>query len=527
MRILLAYKSDIAGAADPYTSLIPVGLGYINACLRMEGFQSRIANFSKSGWKKTEALLNHERPGILGVSQFTHNRLESIKLANLAKKQNPACFVVFGGPHATHRAREILVRERSVDAVIIGEGEETFLELAESLAKGRDSLKMIRGIAFRSGNGVEFTPPRVQMGNLDLLPFPVQFFYDAIGVDLHRQMEFIITSRGCPSSCRFCASPRFWGKSIRLRSPRSIVEELRYIRDQYGLIYFSIRDDTFTFDRERVLEFCRLLLKEKIYILWNCQSRVNAVDEEMLFWMKRAGCECIQFGVESGSANVLSELGKRITPEQVRNAASVTRKAGINLSVYLITGVIGEKEEDLEATLRLIGEIKASDGQVSPLAYYPGTALFERSVAAGIVRKDLFESGSAEAFYVRNDPFVAGSTRKLLSKLAKVTQQSHYKAKDFRSQKEALGYCHSTNVLAGEYYESKGKWSLAEAEYNEIAVREPENPWGWLMLGELYGMTGFPAKANRCHEKLAMLVPKHESAEKWVAGKNGKKNRQK
>jgi len=81
--------------------------------------------------------------------------------------------------------------------------------------------------------------------------------------------------------------------------------------------------------------------------------------------------------------------------------------------------------------------------------------------------------------------------------------------------------------LAGEYYESKGKWSLAEAEYNEIAVREPENPWGWLMLGELYGMTGFPAKANHCHEKLAMLVPKHESAEKWVAGKNGKKNRQK
>jgi len=527
MRILLAYKTHGVGAVDPYTSLLPVGLGYINACLRKAGFHSKLANLSNSGWKKTEALLNCERPDILGVSQFTHNRLESIKLANLAKKQNPACFIVFGGPHATHRAREMLVRERSVDAVIMGEGEETFLELAEFLAKGVDSLKMIRGIAFRSGNGVEFTPPRAQMGNLDLLPFPVQFIYDAIGVDHRRQMEFIITSRGCPSSCRFCASPRFWGKSVRLRSPRSIVDEIRYIRDQYGLIYFSIRDDTFTFDRERVLEFCRLLLKEKVYILWNCQSRVNAVDEEMLFWMKRAGCECIQFGVESGSANVLNELGKRITPDQVRNAASVTRKAGINLSVYLITGVIGESEEDLEATLRLIGEIKASDGQVSPLAYYPGTALFERSVEDGIVRKDLFESGSEEAFYVRNDPFVAGSTRKLLSKLARVAQQSRYKPKDFRSQKEALGYCHTTNVLAGEYYESKGSWRLAEAEYNEIVGREPDNPWGWLMLAELYCVSGFPDKAYHCHEKLAMLVPKHESAEKWVAGKNGEKNRQK
>ena len=82
----------------------------------------------------------------------------------------------------------------------------------------------------------------------------------------------------------------------------SIVEEIRYIRDRYGLIYFSIRDDTFTSDRSRVLEFCRLLLREKLYILWNCQSRVNAVDEEMLCWMKRAGCECVQYGVESGSS---------------------------------------------------------------------------------------------------------------------------------------------------------------------------------------------------------------------------------
>ena len=185
---------------------------------------------------------------------------------------------------------------------------------------------------------------------MDSLPLPAASFENAIGVDVRRQLEFIITSRGCPASCSFCSSPRFWGKTLRFRSPRAIIDEIRYIRDKYGLIYFSIRDDTFTSDRKRVVEFCRLLLQEKIYILWNCQSRVNAVDEEILCWMKRAGCECVQFGVESGSKRVLMSLGKGITPEQVKRAALATRRVGIHFSIYLITGVPGETEEDLKET---------------------------------------------------------------------------------------------------------------------------------------------------------------------------------
>lgn len=172
MRILLAYKSHAAGAADPYTSLLPVGLGYINACLRKKGFQSRIANLSGSGWKKAETLLIREKADILGVSQFTHNRLESLMLARLAKKLNPGCFVVFGGPHATHRATEILDQERAVDAVILGEGEETFLELAGSLAAKEDPIDMVRGIAFRGGNGVVRTPPAGALRILTCCRFP-------------------------------------------------------------------------------------------------------------------------------------------------------------------------------------------------------------------------------------------------------------------------------------------------------------------------------------------------------------------
>ena len=511
MRVLLAYKAHAAGAADPYTALLPVGLGYIHAVLRTEGLRSVIANLSNSGWKEIESLLKTERPDILGVSQFTHNRLDSIRLAALAKKLNPRCFVVFGGPHATHRYHEVLARNRTIDAVVIGEGEETFLDLVGCLTKGIP-LDQVRGIALRHGNQVVRTSPREPVLNLDAMPIPAAFYANTVGVNLHRQLEFIITSRGCPAACRFCSSPRFWGKTLRFRSPQSIIDEIRFIRDHYGLLYFSLRDDTFTADRERVMEFCRLLLREKINILWNCQSRANAVDEEMLRWMKKAGCECVQFGVESGSRRILQELGKSITPEQVRLAGLATRQAGINLSIYLITGVPGETAADLQATLRLIEEIKPSDGQVSPLVYYPGTALFEKGVKTGAVKEDLFEAERSAAFYVRDDPFVAQSTRALLAKLHQVAARNRFTAKQFRTQKKVVGYCHATNILAGDFYENHGQWQLAEAEYREICEREPENPWGWLMMGELYGRMGVVERSRQAFEQLLRLVPLHVPA---------------
>ncbi len=386
MEILLTYKSRSTGNGDSYTSLLPNGLGYINALLCRDGYRSKIANLSPYNWQEIGKLLSVERPALLGISQFTHNRFESARVAKLAKEANPACFVVFGGPHATHRCHELLSHYPVVDAVVLGEGEETFCDLARHIVRRGDrDLDGVKGIAFRKGEGIVKTPPRSPLLDLDALPFPATCFGDAVGADIHRQAEFIITSRGCPASCSFCSSPRFWGKGLRFRSPRSIVEEIRFIRDRYGLIYFSLRDDTFTADRERVVEFCRLLLREKVYILWNCQSRVNAVDEDVLLWMKRAGCECVQFGVESGSPRILKELGKRISPEQVKKAALAVRRAGIQLSVYLITGVPGETEEDLKETLTLLAAIKGHDGQVSPLAYYPGTGLFEEAVRSGAI----------------------------------------------------------------------------------------------------------------------------------------------
>ena len=508
MKVLLAYKSHPEGAADPFTSLVPVGLLSLDALLRRLGHQVTLANFSGFGWEKVRQVLGELRPEVLGISQFTHNRVDSLRLAGLAKELNPDCFVLLGGPHATHACLELLAGHPALDAVVLGEGEETLTELLETLAAG-GALRGVAGLAYREGGEVVHSAPRAPILDLDALPIPGALIGASIGVDYRRQLEFVITSRGCPASCLFCSSPLFWGRGVRFRSPRSVVEEIRLLRDRYGLVYFSFRDDTFTADRDRVLEICRLLEGEKLRVLWNCQSRVTAVDEEMLIAMKRAGCECIQFGVESGSPVMLKALGKRITPADVERAAAAVRRVGINLSVFLITGIPGEGENDLQETVRLIGLIRPQDGQVSPLVYYPGTQLFARAVRGGAVPAGLFEAERGEGFLVRHDPFVERARRTILKALNKAALKGRFSRGDFARQRALLGYSMVTEMLAAEALEEEGDWEGAQALCRGMIRAEPENPWGFLLLGGLLARMGEFSGARSAYLGALELVPRH------------------
>jgi anaerobic magnesium-protoporphyrin IX monomethyl ester cyclase len=508
MKVLLAYKSHPEGAADPFTSLVPVGLLSLDAVLREAGHEATLANFSGLGWDRVRQALKKLRPAVLGISQFTHNRLESLKLARIAKELDPACFVLLGGPHATHAGVETLAKHGEVDAVVLGEGEQTLRELLERLAAGGD-LAGVAGIAYRAGGEVLQGAPRAPIEDLDSLPVPGERPGSSIGVDYRRQLEFVITSRGCPASCLFCSSPLFWGRGVRFRSPDSVVRELRMLRERFGLVYFSFRDDTFTADRGRVLEICRLLEDAKLGMLWNCQSRVTAVDEEMLVAMKRAGCECIQFGVESGSPAMLKALGKRITPSDIESAAAAVRRVGINLSVYLITGIPGEGESELQETVRLIGKIRPQDGQVSPLVYYPGTQLFARAVRGGTVPAGLFDGEGGEGFLVRRDPFVERARRTVMKALGKAADKARFTAGDFTRQRALVGYSFVTEMLQAEALEEEGDWEGALALLRGMIKAEPGNPWGHLLLGGLQGRLEQFSAARSSYLAALELVPRH------------------
>lgn len=503
MTILLAYISGVSTRDDPYISLLPCGLCYLHSVLREAGFASILANFS--GWPGTEIerQLGEIRPDVLAISQWTHNRHASLELARTARRLHPECTIIMGGAHATFQRDELLYRGSPVDLVVLGEGEETLLELAGNMKNGRN-WHGIRGIACRLGDRIVTTPERPFLADLDALPFASLHLDNSIGVDRELQAEFIVTARGCPSSCSFCSSPGFWKRRVRFRSPAHIADEIRFIGERYGLIYFSLRDDTFTADRQRTIDFCRLLIERRAHIIWNCQSRVTALDDELLVWMKRAGCECVQLGVESGSPGTLARLGKNITPQQVERAAAAVRRVGINLSVYLISDIPGESAGDLAETVELVRRIRPDDGYVSPLAYYPGTSLFAEAVAAGLVAADVFQRNRAPAVYAAGKP--GRASRRLLQALG---GQSLGTARDFRLQKKLLGYCHATNVLAGEYHRGRGEARAAEREFMEILDHENDNPWGWFMLGELMTEQGEHGRAAECYRRVLELVPRH------------------
>jgi anaerobic magnesium-protoporphyrin IX monomethyl ester cyclase len=503
MKILLAYQSGLPHRRDPYISLVPTGLSYLHACLHEAGHDSLLANFSAWSTSRIKQTLLSFKPGVVGISQWTHNRHESLELAQICRATLPECTIMMGGAHATFCYEDILVEGSPVDIVVRGEGEATLLELAAAIQTG-DGWENTAGIAFRHGSAVIANPPQSNLEDLDRLPLPAKYLDRSVGLDLELQSEFIVTTRGCPSTCYFCSSPDFWGRKVRFRSPHSIVEEILYIRQKYGLIYFSMRDDTFTADRKRVLEFCRLLQSQNADILWNCQSRVTAIDEELVIEMKRAGCECIQLGVESGSQRILQQLGKNISPAQITRACAVIREIGINLSVYLISDVPGETGDDIQQTLELVRQIRPDDGYVSPLAYYPGTKLYKDAVAAGTAAPTVFSDSHLGALYVAAKP--GQTSPRLLKELTKKRMDDPGR---FNVQKERLGYCYTTNVIAGEWHLQRGEYAEAEKELREITTRQPDNPWGWFLLGDLYSGLGRIKKGKECYARTLSIVPEH------------------
>lgn len=513
MHILLAYTNGYSHShrPDDFESLLPIGLCSLHAVLRSHSIPVTLANFTGMDVQSITNLLLQHKPTVVGLSQWTHNRHATITAACLIKKVLPDCTVLLGGGHATHQAELLLQCHPELDLIIVGEAEQTLLELLEARQSGRPLLE-IPGLVIRKDGIPQRTAPRHALSELDLLPFPSTWLHEAINVDLALQAEFISTSRGCPAACNFCASPAFWGRKVRARSAISVEQEIRSLRDNYGLIYLSLRDDTFTADRRRTIQLCQQLIENKTHIFWNCQSRVEAIDKETLEWMRKAGCECVQLGVESGSPRILKLLGKTITPEKVVHAADLVRQSGMQLSVFLITGIPDETETDQQQTMDLIKRIQPHDLQVAPLAYYPGTKLFEDAVKRGSMQPDLFETCKDEAVLAQPDG--QKQVNRLLARAARYRSESNIK--NLLKLQQQSGFCAVTAMMAGDSYNATGNRKAAEEQYRQITTLMPGHPWGWYLLGEFYDQADQGHKALACYKQVLQLVPHHGPSKEGV-----------
>jgi radical SAM superfamily enzyme YgiQ (UPF0313 family) len=504
-------------------TFLPIGLGFLQAMARSRGFPCRLANLSGKGRREVVDYLRRLNPAVIGVSMFTFNRKRSCDLLQLAREACPGAVLLAGGPHPTHLSGEVFEDCPSLDAIVKGEGEIPLVEVLTRLEgpDGRNAWKTAPGLILRDGETA--SPP--PMENLDIMGAPVEHF-EADFLDDPGQLSYLSTSRGCPATCNFCNTPEFWGSSVRFRSPEAVLREMALLRERHGLTYFSFRDDTFTANRGRILKLMDLLQGSGMHPLWNCQSRVNLVDEDRLVAMKRAGCEFMQFGVEHGSERVLQLLDKGTNMKQAIKALSLVRKVGMNLGIYLITGIPGEEWADVEITADFIRTARPHDVQISPLALYPGTRLFDQYRAEGRISRDFFRgTGDAEVF-----ARVDGHTEKALRRLAQVADSTRaravYSPADFQEQKKWLGFCAVTNLLCGEAAEEAGRPGEAEAEYAEVVAMEPGNSWGFLKRALLFQRTGRLEAARADLAEVLALAPGNPEAvalsREWGSGRRRK-----
>ena len=249
-----------------------------------------------------------------------------------------------------------------------------------------------------------------------------------------------------------------------------------------------------------------------LHPLWNCQSRVNLVDEDRLVAMKRAGCEFMQFGVEHGSERVLALLDKGTNLRHARKALESVRRVGMNLGIYLITGIPGETWADVEESATFIRDTRPSDCQISPLALYPGTRMFDQYRAEGRIQRDFYRaSGDAEIF-ARVDAHTEKALRHLDQAAQRAQAKSRFSAAEFAAQKAWLGFCAVTNLLCGETAEEAGRFTEAEAEYAEVIQREPANTWGFLKRALLREKLGRLDEARADLAEVLALAPGNPEA---------------
>ena len=397
MNILLVYPPVLHERIhQEEVAVPPIGLYYVGALLRENGHDVEILNAHTLGdrHREVEAVLRRVRPGVVGFSVLHANRWGALDLAGLAKRVVPGVQVVFGGVGATFLWEQLLAHTGVVDYVARGEGERTFLELVEHFEQNGAPLpEHIPGLAFQKDGRPFKTPDAPRIQDLDSLPNPARYF----------TFQHVAATRGCSMNCAFCGSPRFWGRSVRAHSPGYFVEQLELLYHR-GIRFFFFSDDTFTASRTRVMAICRLILERGLRITWFAIARVDHVDEEMLRWMRRAGCIQISYGVESGSPAIRKRLNKPLRAEPIRRAFALTRRFGILPRAYFIYGCPGETRETVEETRTLLREIQPLAAIFYILDVFPGTALCEEMKQAGRLTEDVWLERIEGVPYFELDP---------------------------------------------------------------------------------------------------------------------------
>lgn len=359
----------------------PLGLAYVASAIENNNNVFIIDNYLEE--KENATIIKDifkKRPDIVGFSTTTTNLDNTFKLAKMIKLKSRKIIIVFGGHHVTLFPEETMKACKYCDYIIVGEGEITFKELIYNIRNKLD-LKSIDGLVYRNKNKIVINRNRLIIKDLDSLKYPARHLLKMDHYDKHGSMitvkptTSIISSRGCPFNCSFCASTK-WNRVYRSRNPNLIVNEIEFLIKKYGIKGFYFREDNFTVNKQKVLKFCEALKKRKLNIEWECESRVDTIDKDTLTAMYNCGCRGIWCGVESGSQRILKFLNKKITIKQIKIFYKNCHSLGITTGALFMIGIPTETLDDIKKTYNLAKQINPSWVAFQAYVGFPGCSLY-------------------------------------------------------------------------------------------------------------------------------------------------------
>lgn len=395
-----------------YNLYFPLGLGYLAGSLKAAGFDCGIYNAenpqrdevvahnhlslleqhweyikalhddSHFVWQEVRRTIQNFRPDILGVSVLTPVYGSAVRVNKIARELFPNVRIVWGGPHPTVQAQEILRDEPEVEFVVGGEGEVTMAQLCTELRAGSADFSHVDGITWRHPQrGTLANKHREYADDLDALPWPdksASIYLDAYFRDPERaQLGNLFGSRGCPFKCAYCSSHTIWTRKVRYRTPESVVAEMEHLKRDFGVERFSFLDDTFTMNRKWATSICEKMIERKVNARWGCYTRLDVLREELLETMQRAGLAEMDVGIETGSQRMVDFLLKEIDLDEVRAMCKVLNRRRVNWNAFIMVGLPDETRDDIQQTIDFIHEVKPIRCILSVFTPYPGDRLFD------------------------------------------------------------------------------------------------------------------------------------------------------
>jgi anaerobic magnesium-protoporphyrin IX monomethyl ester cyclase len=364
----------------------PLGLAYLAAALEKAGVEVEILDFVVFPYIEADfrSKLEQFNPDIVAATAVTMTFDRAIRIIQEVRRWRPDCLTVMGGPHVTFCAEESLTAYPELDLAVLGEGEQTLVEIAEEAGKGRN-WRHIPGLVFRQGETLISTGKRPHPIDVNTLEAPARHLlalgrYRALGMPIS-----MTTSRGCPYACIFCVGRKMVGAKVRYRDPVKVVDEMETLGN-YGFCQINVADDLFTANARHCLSVCDEILKRNLKVKWTSFARVDTVSLKVLRRMKDAGCQAVSFGIESGNAEILKTIRKGITLSQVIDAVKLCNQVGLLPHGSFILGLPGETPETLKETLAFGEELKKLGVSYGfhLLAPFPGTRVRRDCAELGI-----------------------------------------------------------------------------------------------------------------------------------------------